>query len=94
MEAWGDWIRAALVICALAAMQWLNSNYVRKEIYDADRKEQIAQDQKLTETLGQEQTLLTKMDGSLTALKETILTQHQKELEDHENRLRDLEKRH
>ncbi len=83
-----EWAYKGFVILGLMASLWLQSHYVTRERYEADQKSQVERNNKVDYTL-------VSLDKSLAILieQQKIREAQDRELADHEARLRVLENR-
>ncbi len=94
-----NWIRTLVVIAAFAAMQFLNSKYVQIETYTRDKEsaakaaEVLAAENRIwrestSKSLQELKDIASQQTAAFTMLRDQVMTQHQKELDDHEARIR------
>lgn len=92
-KTYGEWLRMGIVIAAVIASQYLNTNYVRADQYRADREKDAQTREATAQALSNIRDTTQRTDNQLTNLRDQLFVMHSKQLEDHETRMRELERR-
>ena len=92
VKKYGEWLRFALLLIGMAATSYLNSHYITTDRYQADAAEGEKWRIETTKNIKELTSAVSMLAASVKVQTEQVNVRQEKMLDDHEQRIRALEK--